>query len=165
MIFNINQKGQSLVEALVALTAAVVIVSAIAVAVITSVNNSDFSKSQNLATHYAQQGIDILRSQSESDWVSFVTSNPSGYYCLNAGSTALTNYTNFSGVNCAKNINNFFVRQVHVVHGNGPNCSPNTDVTVDVYWSDGKCTSASNLYCHSVSLDTCLANINSVSTP
>lgn len=154
-----NQKGQSLIEALVALAAAAVIVSAIAVAVITSVNNSDFSKNQNLATQYAQEGIEVLRNLSQSNWSSFSTY--SGTYCLNKDSTTLTTP---SGASCPLNINSFFVRQV-VINQNSSSCSSNTKVSVTVSWADGKCTTASNPYCHSVLLDSCLANINSTTLP
>jgi len=56
-----NQKGQGLVEALIALGAAVIIIAAITIAVITAVSNSDFSTEQNLATGFAQQGMEIVR--------------------------------------------------------------------------------------------------------
>lgn len=152
-----NQKGQSLIEAVVALGAAVFIISAIAVVVITSVNNSDFSKYQNLATQYSQQGMEILKQQSQSDWSTF--SGLSGTYCLNQGSTTLTN---FFGTICAKNINNFFVRQVVIDQGS-LSCNSSTKVSVSVYWSDGKCPI--NTYCHDVTLDSCLTNINGVLVP
>jgi Tfp pilus assembly protein PilV len=154
----LNQKGQSLVEALVALAAAAVIVSAIAIAVITSVNNSDFSRSQNIATQYAQEGIEVLRNLSETSWTTFSTY--SGTYCLAQDSTSLT----VPGSGCAQNINTTYVRQVMITPGSGT-CSGNTKVTVTVFWGDGKCTSASNPYCHSVVLDSCLANINSTVLP
>lgn len=153
-----SSKGQSLVEAIIALGAAVVIISAIAIAVITSVSNSDFSKNQNLATHFAQQGIEILRGQSESDWTSFATR--SGTFCLTQGNSNLGLPTSSCNL---PNINNFFIRKVVISPGNA-GCSTNTKVSVTVSWSDGKC-SLSNAYCHSVLLDTCLANINSISAP
>lgn len=154
----INQKGQTLIEALIALGAAAIIVSAIAIVVITSISNSDFSKNQNLATHFAQQGIDIMRSQSESDWSSFATR--SGTFCLSQGNANL----GFPVTNCSTpNVDNFFVREV-IITQLSANCGGNAKVAVDVSWADGKC-SASNTYCHSVLLDTCLANINSVSAP
>lgn len=153
-----NQKGQSLIEALIALGAAAVIVSAIAVAVITAVNNSDFSKNQNLATQYAQQGMDILRQKSESNWQSF--SAYGGNYCLNQDSTTLTP----QGVACPKNISNFFVRQI-TISQNSSSCSTNAKVSVSVAWTDGKCTSSANVYCHAVVLDSCLANISQTQLP
>lgn len=159
-----NQKGQSLVEALIALGAAVIIVSAIAVAVITSVNNTDFSKNQNLATQYAQQAMEILRSQSESDWQSF-SAISSGTYCLNQSSTTLQS----ASLGCTANINDsnnnpFFIRKVAIAQ-NDAACRGNTNISVSVSWKDGKCTSSSNAFCHTVKLDSCLANLNNVPTP
>lgn len=160
-----KEKGQSLVEALVALAAAVVIVTGITVAVITSISNSDFSKYQNLSTQYAQQGLEILKQQSESNWASFALLN--GVYCLSQNSTALVSP---GAGSCPPNIqnspgNNFFVRQINISQ-NDPSCSSNAaKVSVNVSWSDGKCTDSSNVYCHGVKLDSCLANINVVPTP
>lgn len=158
-IFSKSELGQSLIEAVIALGAAAIIVSAIAVAVVTSVNNSDFSKYQNLATQYAQQGIEILKERSESSWQNFSTL--SGTYCLSQSSSTLAPAL---GGTCTTNINNFFVRKVVITQNSG-SCSGNAKVTVNVSWSDGKCTSSSNIYCHSVELNSCLADINSATTP
>ena len=158
-----NQKGQSLIEALIALGTAVLIISAIAIAVITSVNNTDFSKNQNLATQYAQQGMELVRNKSEFDWPGFSTY--SGSYCLSQNSTNLVP----AGLGCSLNINDsnsnpFFVRQIDISQ-NDAICTGSTSVSVKVSWTDGKCTSASNIYCHTVKLDSCLANLHSVPTP
>lgn len=156
---KLNQLGQSLIEALIALGAATVIVSAISVAIITSVNNSDFGKNQNLATQYSQQGMEILKQKSQSSWQVF--SGYSGTYCLNEGET---NLILPSGSTCSVNISNFFRRTITIAQASS-SCGGNARVSVSVAWADGKCTSASNPYCHNVTLDSCLANINGVPTP
>ncbi len=156
----ISQKGQSLVEALVALGAAVIIVSAMAIVIVTAVNNSDFSKYQNQATQYAQQGIELLKEKSQSNWSTF--SAYQGGYCLSENSTTLTPS---SGCNSIPNISNFFIRSV-TINQNHPTCNRiAARVVVNVSWKDGKCTSSSNPYCHIVSLESCLANINSTFAP
>jgi hypothetical protein len=150
-----NKKGQGLVEALIALGAAVVIISAITVAVVTAVNNSDYSKSQNLATGYAQQGMEIVKQDSQLDWVSLQASiSASTVWCLPQGST------DFSPVlPCTVNIGERFVRQLDfdlplsTCTGNGIH-----RVTVTVKWTDGKCSSSLD-YCHKVVLDSCIADI------
>lgn len=152
-----NQLGQSLIEALVALGAAVIVISAVVIAVISAQNNADFSKNQNLATQYAQQGMEILRQQSESSWTTF--SAYSGTYCLDEGSSTLT----ASGGACSVNINNFFVRSLTISQNNA-GCSGGAKVSSVVAWGDGKCN-ASNLYCHNVTLDSCLTNINGSISP
>jgi type II secretory pathway pseudopilin PulG len=174
----INQKGQSLVEALVALGVATIVVSAMAVAAITAVNNSDFSKYQNQATQYAQQGIEYLRQLSENDWSSFSShiADPNGVSCLSDvvplalvasdnGSCSSPNIRNEKG-------NKFFVRQVQLTNvpysvpapSNNDNiaCNGVVKVTVTVSWTDGKCGTldGNQVYCHSVVLNSCLDNVN-----
>lgn len=154
-----NQLGQSLIEALVALGTAVIVVSAVAIAVISAVNNSDFSKNQNLATQFAQQGMEVLKQQSQNSWQTF--SAFQGGYCLRENSTTLTS----SGTGCGQNIKSFFVRSV-TINQNHPSCSRiAARVVVSVAWKDGKCTSPTNEYCHAVALESCLANINSSLAP
>lgn len=161
-----NQKGQSLVEAVVALAVAIIVVSAMAVAAITALNNADFSKYQNLATQYAQQGIEIVRQQSQTDWNNF-SSNQLGSWCLAQNSINLDSLPTGMTV-CAPNIklqqtntNSFFVRQVTIAQ-TGPadlGCHGTVKATVSVSWTDGKCSSATD-YCHNVILNSCFANLN-----
>lgn len=152
-----NNKGQTLIEAIAALAFATVIISAIALAIITSLDNATFSKNQNLATHYAQEGMDIMRQQSETDWATF-DSKKGNTYCLSQSSTKLDaestclntpNITNLIG----------FIRKVNIDAGAGCGGVGNK-VTISVYWSDGKCRDTGNPYCHNVVLDSCLAQIH-----
>jgi type II secretory pathway pseudopilin PulG len=184
-----NQKGQSLIEALVALGAAVIIVSAITIAVITAVSNSDFAKYQNLATGFAQQGIQFVEQQSQLDWVDIATYD--GRFCLPQEATDL--YLPETPSCSSINVADKFARDVTFVKvspscsADTPCCTPNpqyeaaadadpafctpthhselcsSQVTVAVSWTDSKCptdSSSSNYYCHNVTLDTCIANIN-----
>ena len=154
-----NNIGQSLIEALIALSAAVAVISAISIAVIVSLNNVDFSKNQNLAAQYAQQGMEILNQQSTSDWPLF--SSYAGTYCLPQGVTIPQD----AGTGCNRaNINNFFVRQLTISQGSA-NCSGAAQVNVSVSWGDGKCTSVLNPFCHNVTLNSCLANIDAKQAP
>lgn len=153
----IRLKGQTVVEVLVALGAAVAVVTAIAVVVISAVNNTEFSKSQNLATQYAQQGMEVLRQIRDSDYATFQTYN--GTYCLDAGQTTLGSAT----VDCTvPNVDNF-IRTVIVEKL--PGCGAGvTKAKITVAWTDGKCPSSS-LYCHEVDIATCLGPANTVPTP
>jgi len=76
-----KQLGQTLLEALIALSTAVVIISAMTVIVLSSLSNAQFSRNQNQATLYAQQGIEFLKNLAQSDWASF-TANTQVNYCL-----------------------------------------------------------------------------------
>jgi Tfp pilus assembly protein PilV len=154
-----DNKGQGLIEALVALGAAVIIISTIAIAVVTAVNNSDFSKNQNLAKTYAEQGLESIRTQARQNWASFYTL-PLGSYCLPEGRVEISGNPETSG--CNVNVNNFFVRTITL---SSLGCSAQgRKALVEVAWTDGKC-SATDDYCHEALLETCLENINSVPTP
>jgi len=174
----INQKGQSLVEALIALGVATLIISAMAVAVISSVSNSDYSKYQNQATHYAQQGVDVLRQASQSDWAKFIKPPPNGYSgigCLSDPDPDTNQFTPTQLANCdlqsaitKPNVGPNFIRQFNLTKGVdnaacNVACGNSYCGEVNVYWNDGKCPST-GLYCHKVTLDTCIDNTNSTPT-
>jgi len=148
-----KQNGQTLIEALVALGAAVIVLSAITVAVISALNNVQYTKNQNQATQYAQQAIEIMRQIGQSDWA-YLSSKVNKNYCLPEGSNTLED---ISANGCGQNIG-IFVREVDIEQ-NSQSCSGNISITVTVRWSDGKC-SLSNPYCHKVNLNSCLSNRN-----
>lgn len=66
-------KGQTLLEILVALGTGVVVLLALSTVVLSSLSAAQFSKNQNLATLYAQQGMEIVRSIKQTNWDSFYT--------------------------------------------------------------------------------------------
>lgn len=155
-----KEKGQTLVEALIALGVAIIIISAIVVSVISSLSNAQFTKNQNQANHFAQEGMEIVRGIRNSNWLSFQALS-STYYCLAANSTTLV----FKGTGCSPNPNvGIFVREVNIDHSS-PSCIGTSMVTVNVSWSDSKCTDVSNTFCHKVSLASCFGNDNAVPTP
>jgi hypothetical protein len=177
-----NNKGQGLIEALIALGAAVIIISAITVAVITAVHNSDFSKYQNLATGFAQQGIETVKQQSQLDWVD--TATYSGTLCLFQGTTSFSPPVN--NVCAPMDAGSMYIREINFTkippqlscsNFSSPCCSSSlqpgigapdfcinnpslcsSQVTVTVKWTDGKCSSSSP-FCHSVKLDSCIQDI------
>ena len=174
-MMKLNEKGQSLVEALIALGVAAIVVSAMAVAAITSVNNADFSKYQNLATNYAQQGLEVLRQQAQSNWSLFTTQVPayspefSGKtYCLDQTVPLQLSPLNSLGAcdptpNVIDNGKNFFLREVTLTQtaSSDLTCHGSVLANVSVAWTDGKCGSVTT-YCHNVTLQSCFANINGV---
>lgn len=163
-----KEKGQTLIEALVALAAAVAVVYAISTAVISALSNAQFSKNQVLATQYAQQGIEIVRQIRDSDWTTFSTylADVTNYYCLDKNSKSLRP----QGLGCGLNADNF-IREVQI-QKNSSDCRPPSPfrttnaarVTVIVKWSDGKCA-AGDAYCHKVQLASCLSDFQVISTP
>lgn len=56
-----SEKGQTLVEVVVALGVAVLVIIALVAATTTSVRNAQFAKNQSLATKYAQEGMEKVR--------------------------------------------------------------------------------------------------------
>lgn len=163
-----NEKGQTLIEVLVALTAAIVVIYAIATAVISALSNAQFSKSQGIATQYAQEGIEIMRQIRDSDWSRFYSykqTDSTIYYCLNKNAKDVTE----NGSACSPNVDSF-IREVQI-QKNSSDCTQPLQitnaakVTVIVYWSDGKCTNTNNLYCHNVRLSSCFSDFQVVATP
>lgn len=163
-------KGQTLIEVLVALAVAALIISAISVTVISSLNNAIFSKNQNLATQYAQEGMETMRKLKNSNWNTFNSyGNADGsitYYCLDDGSATLRQ---MQGDKCGQNID-IFMRQVTVEKSNS-DCqlagSPNlgTKMKVSVFWSDGKCKDPVNPFCNKVEDVSCFNNSNVLPPP
>ena len=154
-----KEKGQTLVEALIALGVAIVIISATVISVISSLSSTQFTKNQNQANHFAQEGMEIVRGIRNSSWVSFLNLS-STYYCLSTSSATLTPR---GAGGCTQNIG-IFVREVVIEHSS-PSCIGTSRVTVNVSWSDSKCTDSSNTFCHKVTLISCFGNNNAVPTP
>lgn len=134
---NLSQKGQTLIEVVAALGVSLVVISAMTVAVITALSTAQFSKNQNLATQYAQQGMEIMREKSNTEFNTFTSS---ATYCLSKNSTTLVAS---GGTSCTANIDSTFVRQVTVEPGS-TDCnsggSGGTKITVTVSWTDSKCS-------------------------
>lgn len=154
-----GQKGQTLIEAVVALAVAITILSAIVVAVVSSLSNTQFTKNQNQANHYAQEGMEIVRQIRNASWASFVNLTNT-QYCLLANSKTLD--TRGAG-GCGQNVG-IYVREIDIEH-NSPSCVGISRVTVNVRWADAKCKDSSNPFCHNASLISCFGNPNAVPTP
>ena len=174
-------KGQTLVEALVALGIGVLIISAIAIAILSSLNNAQYSKSQNLASGYAQEGMETARKIRDNDWTTF--NNYDGSYCLDKGTTILVEKDPPLAGGCphgsvmSQNLD-IFARQIDIEQDSAdcklspfPSPTPSpmpsnpTRVRVIVSWSDNKCTDVNNVYCHNVTLTSCFSDANVISAP
>ncbi len=162
-----KQSGQTLLEALIALATAVVIISAMTVIVLSSLGNAQFSKNQNQATQYAQQGIEFLKNLSQSNWSTFSAYNLTNY-CMPSDNSLPPK----TGQDCGSPPNNvgIFSREVAIRQSSDSlnTCSPPANsalVTVSVGWSDNKCTSATDVYCHKIKLISCIYNSPAISPP
>lgn len=142
--FNKNyKKGQTLTEALIALALVTLVISAVTITTLNSLNASQTSKSQNLASQFAQEGLELARKE---------RGKAAGTYCVGDGATTLGSPGSCTGANLAAE----YRRQV-IVQGLGASvaeCGTNTyRVQSIVAWSDGKCTAA---FCRNVTLTSCL---------
>lgn len=147
-------KGQSLIEVLLALGAAVAIITGITAVVTSALNNAQFSRNQNLANQYAQQGMEVVRAIRDKSWDDFIDLPVNN--CLPEGSTELVQRT---GPDCDGLGNvGIFIREVTLnnmfLDCGGPP-PQNTKVTVKVQWSDSKCSSGN--FCHEVKLISCFS--------
>lgn len=170
-------KGQALIEVLAALGLGIVLISAITILVITSLSGAQLSKTQNLATQYAQEGMEVIRSQRNGGKLP-----ASGTYCLDKNNptlypkdTAVINGCSHNGLNF-QNVDTF-AREVKIEEDSSecratppPVLTPTpvtaalTKITVKVSWSDSKCADANNLMCHNVTVVSCLSDSNVVPT-
>lgn len=159
-----GERGQSLLEVLIALSASVSILGAITVVVISSLSNTQFTKNQNLANQYAREGIEVTRKVRDSSWIGFAAYS-SGNYCLSQGSAVLPLSPLAVGSACPQNVG-IFVREISIGHSSAdcPNTISNgSKVTSRTSWSDGKCPAGN--YCHKVALTTCFHNVNTKTAP
>lgn len=148
-------KGQSLLESVLALAAIAIVLSGIAVTVVSSLSNSTYGKSQALATQYSQEGLEVLRKIRNNDYYSF--RNYNGNYCLGKNVTILPPPSSCS----VPNVDNF-IRSVAIEQS--PGCGIDiAKVTVKVSWTDGKCPSSA--YCHTSSLESCMSTVNPIQGP
>lgn len=134
-----NRFGQSLIELLMALGAGVLIMVAIVAGVVMAGKNSQFAKNQNLATRYAQEGIELARSQRDKlGWSPFYANYSAKPQCIDNGG----NFTLMSG-NCTPNVgNNFFTRSATFTDSGGTGIS--LSLTVTVSWQDSSGTHESS---------------------
>lgn len=93
-----SQKGQTLVESLLAVAVSVIVVVALVGVGITSMRTASFGRDQAEAVRLASQALEILRSQRDSNWTTFAStlqlnncSSVTGSCCLNS-SMAIIHY-------------------------------------------------------------------------
>ena len=182
-LFSFNtEEGQTLIEVMTALAAAVVIIAAITSASLNALNNSQFTRDQNTASQYSIAGMEIIRNMRNTSIASLSASYlPDNTYCLASTCTSLNQLQSGcwvpTGATCPQNMGKF-VRSVTVVHNSldcnatpTPTGSPtgylssNVKITVTTSWYDSRCTDASNPYCHSAIETSCFSDFTIMSTP
>lgn len=127
------EKGQTLLEVLVALGVGVAVLVATTNAILSSLTGSDFGKNQTQATQYAQQAMEVVRDLRNREGASFFTRN--GSYCMPTDSLLTP------GTCPSPNIDNFFTRKIIFdTLGAG-----RKRIAVTVSFADSKGTHQSNL--------------------
>lgn len=162
-----KQKGQTLIEILLAFSVSIVVLSAIVVGVVTSISNTQYTKNQGLANSYAQEGMSVIRGIRDSDWIQFSSyAEDPTKYCISQNPINVTVLTPpAQNCNAQSPVGEIFSRDVKFDHLS-PDCSGGSKVTVTVSWSDSKCpVGAVNPLCHKVELITCLSNLDLKPTP
>jgi Tfp pilus assembly protein PilV len=154
MKFVLNQKGQSLVEVIVALSIAVIVVMAFTSATLNAMRDAQFAKNQNQATRVAQKTLELVRAVRDQDnevytdgttWSDlYDDSSLNGGRCFTLDETTLTMaYT----VTCDVSYDSVFTRQIKLT----TTTTNRIDVYVIVKWTDNKGT-------HSAEANTFLSN-------
>lgn len=132
-----NNSGQSLFEIIIALAVATMIIVAIVTLAANSISNSIFSKNRSLATRFAQEATEWLRSQRDMSWDNLSTLADGSTYCLqdisSLGSLQLGSCSGSKFVTGSTNIKR------EVILESGTSGGKNIiNVEIKVYWSDGK---------------------------
>lgn len=147
-----SQKGQTIIEALVALVTILLILTAISIVIVNGLFNSRFIKNQNEANKYAQQGMEYVRNIQGNDLNTFAAFNQNATYCIDeANSTLTTTNCDVDGVNTGESYN----RTVIFSPAGGECSASEVKVMVTVKWVSSKCPST-NTFCHKSQLASCL---------
>lgn len=159
--FNNLERGSTLIESLLALAFAVMIITAVVIAVITALNSATFNKNQNLATQIAQEGIDIARYMKTSNYAGFFALLNGGGYCpvVSGNKSGTLEQVGDGGCEFGNFTKEVFINHSGLDQNNNSRCQPGSSfVASTVSWTDSKCEDGD--YCHKVQLDTCLADLD-----
>ena len=162
------QRGQTIIEAVVALMTIMIILTAIAIVIVNGLYNSRFIKNQNEANKYSQQGMEFVRNIQKNNIEQFaglvgaaLAADP-GFttYCI-SGSTLTTDNCSPTVVNTA----DVYIRTIAFSPGIDK-CDDRSEIltTVTVKWSSSKCSS-NNTFCHKSELVSCLPYIFPANNP
>lgn len=161
------QKGQTIIEAVVALVTILLILTAIAVVIVSGLYNSTYIKNQNEANKFAQQGMELVRNIQQNSLSTFKGYVDSAVlYCIDDQTSSLYSQdcTN-TGVNTGSSFNRTIEFTKNASECNNSNqATQSLKVNVTVRWSSSKCP-ADNTYCHKSELVSCMPYIYPGSNP
>lgn len=154
-----KNRGQTLLESIIALAAIVIVLGAVATAVLISLNNSLFIKRQNQGNKLAQQGMEYIRDRiNNGGSATFFNFIQSGTQCFNDFTATPPPSALFMAGSCqTANIQGTFKREVVFTSGScntsGGDFVNGLKVTVTVSWTGGKCTNQS--FCNKQIVSSC----------
>lgn len=127
-------KGQSLVEVIVAVFVISIVLVTLVSSVTYSLRNSNYSKNKSLASKYAQEGLDAVRSIKERDWTLFTGASDTDKGIIYNRTNKYWEFASSPGFDYPSG-STLFKRVVRVFGCSG---SPVTScsVNVKVYWND-----------------------------
>lgn len=126
----LKEKGQSLVEVIVALAIALLVILALVRVTVISMRNASFARNQALATQYAQEAMEWIRSQRDEDWGNLAE----GTYCL-------SDSLSWSTGSCSYTLEGIFKREAVLT----PQEADKFEVLVTVSWAEASETHQSEL--------------------
>lgn len=187
-----DQKGETLVEALLALAVATVIATGIVIAVTTALSGTAYNQNSNFAGNYAQEGSNLIKDKAAQNFTTFqntylynsADTNQNIYYFGDDQKLSTTindcSESSVAGYNLSDSSGNCsFVRTAYI-NTNGCDqrklgstcpdssgkkaCPAGIFVASMVSWTDSKCR-INNINCHKVEIDSCLTNLNVLPAP
>lgn len=170
-----HEAGQTLLEILLAFGVSILVLGAVLFGITVSLSNTQYTKNQNLANSYAQEGMAVVRQKRDSDWTTFSQYATNSTYCLGQDPVELKELT-LPNQNCLAQspvpaVGGIFSREVKFEHNSSSCCSDEactnnrgSKVAVKVSWADNKCSVGTPL-CHKVELITCFTDIDQKPTP
>lgn len=146
-----SQYGQTLIEAVVALGIILVVITALVVTVIRSLNSNQLVKDQKTAQIYSEEVLEWIKSRKSKSWSEVYDKSRTGTgytYCFDA--SPITDWPS-TPIPCASSsLGGYFRREVVIlrVGGGDPACT-SIKVSATVSWTEGNRP-------HSSAQETCL---------
>lgn len=172
-----EQRGQTLVEMLLAIIIAAFLLVALTALILATFTNLNNNQNNSTALQFAQSGMEYIKNQEQLNPYFLNNSNNQGTTCLGSISSSDQSGATDGLQLCTSSSNppyllqdslgQQYLRQVTVTP-NGGSCTSSAPyqnylVDVSVGWHDNKC-SLSNTFCRITKLDTCISNINAIPT-
>jgi Tfp pilus assembly protein PilV len=128
-----RNKGQSLIEAVVAIGVVILIVSGLIVAVISSIRSAQSSRSRSVATKLTQDGMESMRNLRDSGWTQFISLASGVEWCL--GSDGIITAPDETDLSCPQieSAKTFFDRRIVI----SDTSDEQATVMVTVTWTEG----------------------------